>query len=95
MRADLKGDLGKPRSGVPHPFSFQGRRRAQFLHPGTPTSLRVYAGAKAGTQSCWRRASFSGSVGRCKHAVLTRSARVGVVRPRTGVSGVVDGVPHT
>ena len=29
------------------------------------------------------------------NAVLTRSAMVKVVRPGTGVSGVVDGVPHT
>lgn len=76
MRADPKGDLGKLRSGIPSFFfGVRGRRRAQFPQPEPPISLRVYAGAEAGAQSCWRRASFSGSGGRCKHAVLMHSAR--------------------
>lgn len=74
MRADPKGDLGRLRSGIPSSSASRARRRAQFPRPGPPTSFRVYAGAEAGAQSCWRRASSSGSAARCKHAVPMRSA---------------------
>lgn len=63
VRADPKGNLGKPRSGIPPTtttttasllLGVGGRRRAQFPQPGRPISLRAYAGAQAGAQGCWR-----------------------------------------
>lgn len=74
MRADPKGDLGRLRSGIPSlSLSVTARRRAQFPRPGPPTSFRVYAGAQAGAQSCWRRARSlgpqRGANARCQCAV--------------------------
>lgn len=47
VRVDPRGDLGKPRSGIPSfCFGVRGRRRAHFPQPEPPISLRVYAGAE-------------------------------------------------
>lgn len=74
MRADPKGDLGKPRSGIPYfPFGVRGRRRA--ISPGRAANLPcVCAGAEVGAQG-WRTARLRSCVGRCKRAVLSISAR--------------------
>lgn len=94
VRVDPRGDLGKPRSGIPSfCFGVRGRRRAQFPQPEPPISLRVYAGAEQEP-----RVVGAERVSRLGGAVQTRRAEAqckGGFRLGMGVGRVVDGVPFT